>query len=263
MLDVHPPHNPTHTWRDFFIHIATIVIGLLIAVGLEQTVEAIHHRHQVAETREALRKEMAINQVEFQVATTEWRRYVPILQTDLAIMHFLEQHPGAPPQSRPGSLRLRTLLMGFTDSAWKSAQQSGILSLMPPAEFRADADFYSRLDALNKEEHDRGDALDQLRENTMDDPDISHLRPAQLAREIDLLHDSLLAEYKIARSLSNLSDSHPELSLSVPTSEERNRIVPLPPTPQDAEDQRTIKASIAKMLGARMLKDSADNPPAK
>ena len=25
MLDVHPPHNPTHTWPDFLIHIATIV----------------------------------------------------------------------------------------------------------------------------------------------------------------------------------------------------------------------------------------------
>jgi hypothetical protein len=54
MLDVHPPHHAANTWRDVFIHIATIVIGLLTAVGLEQTVEYFHHRHQVAETREAL-----------------------------------------------------------------------------------------------------------------------------------------------------------------------------------------------------------------
>jgi hypothetical protein len=54
MLDVHPPHAPPHTWRDFFIHIATIVVGLLIAVGLEQTVEAIHEHHQRGEIREAL-----------------------------------------------------------------------------------------------------------------------------------------------------------------------------------------------------------------
>ena len=32
MLDVHPPHHAANTWRDFFIHIATIVIGLLIAI---------------------------------------------------------------------------------------------------------------------------------------------------------------------------------------------------------------------------------------
>jgi hypothetical protein len=41
MLDVHPPHHAASTWRDFFIRIITIVIGLLIAIGLEQTVEAI------------------------------------------------------------------------------------------------------------------------------------------------------------------------------------------------------------------------------
>jgi hypothetical protein len=44
MLDVHPPHQAIHGWRDFFIHIATIVVGLLIAVALEQTVEACWRR---------------------------------------------------------------------------------------------------------------------------------------------------------------------------------------------------------------------------
>ena len=33
MLEVHPPQHAAHSWRDFFIHIATIVIGLLIAPG--------------------------------------------------------------------------------------------------------------------------------------------------------------------------------------------------------------------------------------
>ena len=52
MLDVHPPHEAAHTWKDFFIHIATIVIGLLIAIGLEQTVEMVH---RASERRELLR----------------------------------------------------------------------------------------------------------------------------------------------------------------------------------------------------------------
>jgi hypothetical protein len=54
MLDVHPPHESVHTWTDFFIHIATICVGLLIAIGLEQAVEALHHRHE----REVLVQEM-------------------------------------------------------------------------------------------------------------------------------------------------------------------------------------------------------------
>jgi hypothetical protein len=57
MLDVHPPEHAAHTRRDFFIHIATIVVGLLIAIGLEQTVEYFHHRHQIHELREALAEE--------------------------------------------------------------------------------------------------------------------------------------------------------------------------------------------------------------
>jgi len=44
MLDVHAPHNTVHTWKDFFVHLGTIAIGLLIAIGLEQSVEALHHR---------------------------------------------------------------------------------------------------------------------------------------------------------------------------------------------------------------------------
>lgn len=57
MLDVHPPHSPAHTWKDFFTHIATIVVGLLIAVGLEQTVESIHHHREAEQLREDLHSE--------------------------------------------------------------------------------------------------------------------------------------------------------------------------------------------------------------
>ena len=54
-----PPERTPHTWRDFFIHIATIVVGLVIAVGLEQSVEALHHRHERSELRETLHRESA------------------------------------------------------------------------------------------------------------------------------------------------------------------------------------------------------------
>src|SRR5277367_1815702 len=62
MLDVHPAHHAASTWKEFFVHIATIVLGLLIAVGLEQGVEWIHHRREVGETRELLKAEREENQ---------------------------------------------------------------------------------------------------------------------------------------------------------------------------------------------------------
>jgi hypothetical protein len=54
MLDVHPPHEAIQTRKGFVLHIATITIGLLIAIGLEQTVGYFHHRSVVRDTREAL-----------------------------------------------------------------------------------------------------------------------------------------------------------------------------------------------------------------
>jgi len=61
MLDVHPAHHAASSWKEFFIHIATIVLGLLIANGLEQAVEYFHHRREVAEVREELRGEREAN----------------------------------------------------------------------------------------------------------------------------------------------------------------------------------------------------------
>jgi hypothetical protein len=57
MLDVHPPHHSANTWRDFFIHITTIVVGLLIAIGLEQSVEDLHHAHQRRELLLSLQRD--------------------------------------------------------------------------------------------------------------------------------------------------------------------------------------------------------------
>jgi hypothetical protein len=53
-MEVHAPEHGIHNWRDFFVHMGTICLGLLIALGLEQAAEAVHHAHQRAELREAL-----------------------------------------------------------------------------------------------------------------------------------------------------------------------------------------------------------------
>ena len=58
MLEVHPLHENVHSWRQFFIHIVAITIGLLIAIGLEQTVVYFHHRHQLQEARGELAGEL-------------------------------------------------------------------------------------------------------------------------------------------------------------------------------------------------------------
>ena len=53
MIDVHPAPHAAHSWRDFLIHIAAITIGLLLALALEQSVEAVH----TTESRQAQQTE--------------------------------------------------------------------------------------------------------------------------------------------------------------------------------------------------------------
>src|SRR5215469_3371884 len=57
------PHKPkpVHSWRELLTEIGVVVIGVSIALAAEQTVDSLHWRTQVAEAREALAAEMALN----------------------------------------------------------------------------------------------------------------------------------------------------------------------------------------------------------
>jgi hypothetical protein len=57
-MEIHLP-GPIRTFRDFFVHLGIIILGILIALGLEQIVEA-HHRAKIGrETVVSFRSELA------------------------------------------------------------------------------------------------------------------------------------------------------------------------------------------------------------
>jgi len=242
MLDVHPPHTSAHSWKDFFIHIATIVVGLLIAVGLEQTVEYLHHRSELAETRKALQGEIEANSGFAADATAEYRRFVPLLQANLKILHYLEEHPGAPAAEWPGEYRLTTFLIKFSDSRWKIALQNNTVSLMPDEEATRYADIYTRFEMLNARETDRRAALDALLGRTMEDPDPSHLSPEMLQKAIEATRDVIRAESRVARDISNMGFSHPELHLVTVPPDERQQALPLYKGPSYQKDLAAVTA---------------------
>ena len=58
-MDLQVPEGPIRSLKDFLLHIFTVTIGILIALGLEQAVES-HHRAKLAhDAVEAFRKELA------------------------------------------------------------------------------------------------------------------------------------------------------------------------------------------------------------
>jgi hypothetical protein len=140
MLDVHPAHHAASTWRDFFIHIATIVVGLLIAVALEQTVEFVHRTHQRHELERDLHSETerqhAALQNDFHTFAIE-RTWLLGLRSDVDTMRAgggkiklpYRAKPTADPDS-PDHARLS--VMWPADGVWQTAKSSGLINLLLP-----------------------------------------------------------------------------------------------------------------------------------
>ena len=145
MLDVHPPHEAAHTWKDFFLHIATICIGLLIAVGLEQTVELFHHRHQRHQLEAELRTESLQNMnralrnidafTALESSTSAQYTEIQAAAHDHRSPHFVRQEFG------PGNDYPAT-------AAWVVAQQSATLGLLPVAESQFYVTLYRATDRV-------------------------------------------------------------------------------------------------------------------
>jgi hypothetical protein len=137
MLDVHPAHHAATTWREFFIHIATIVLGLLIAVGLEQAVEYIHHRREAREARENIQQEIAIN---LDILERN-QRYLADTEQKLARNLDLLNSSAPDAQILP-QLNIDWKLTRRHDAAWNAAKIDGSLALIPPSQISHANYFY-------------------------------------------------------------------------------------------------------------------------
>jgi hypothetical protein len=138
MLDIHPAHHAASTWRDFFIHIATIVIGLLIAIALEQTVEYFHHRHQLMEARKELSAEFDENRKVLGQNLAAVKTIQSQLDHNMALLR--EHQTSLAPFA--GKLDYSYNLYRTPDAVWQSIQQTGALSLMPHDELRRNVYLY-------------------------------------------------------------------------------------------------------------------------
>jgi hypothetical protein len=126
MIEVHTPHEGIHTWKDAFIHIGIIVVGLLIAVGLDRTVVYFEHRHQLQEAREQLLAEQNVHREDLQWDINAVQNLNAQLDNDMAL---LREH-----QSKHTPLGSKLYYSWdwrrFPEGAWQAVQQNGTLSLM-------------------------------------------------------------------------------------------------------------------------------------
>ena len=138
MIDIHPSTHAANTWREFFIHIATIVLGLLIAIGLEQSVEYFHHRHQAREARASIQRELVENASIVQQNLTKLTSDQAELAKDMDVLNS-----NAPDAQTLPVLKYSPYLRRQHDAAWNAAKTDGSIALIAPQEIGAANYFYS------------------------------------------------------------------------------------------------------------------------
>lgn len=145
-MDVHLPHKRIDSWREFFIHLATITVGLLIALGLEGAVEWKHHRNLVHEAGTNIRLEITDNQNLLKKDIVSIQRDEERIAANLQLLSSLRKNHVLPKDSK---LSYTLEWSGFDDSAWKTARDTGALGYMEYKEVQGFADLYSEQDIVN------------------------------------------------------------------------------------------------------------------
>jgi hypothetical protein len=158
MLDVHPPHKAIEGVGEFFLHLFTISIGLLIAVGIEAAVERHQHRELAAEARDTMTAEIRKNSSNVADALKDIDQEQEKLKDNLAKIRKVQLNP-SDPASRNLNLDISFNTTGLEDTGWRTAQVTGALAFMPYAEserytsiYRVGEEFLKNQDQLSDDE---------------------------------------------------------------------------------------------------------------
>jgi hypothetical protein len=145
-MDVHAPHEPIHTWRDFALHLIVVTIGLVIALSLEALVERIHQHHLLHTAETNLRIELHDNRDYLAGDERHLDQTEAELQKDLATLLARKSNPSV---AKP--LTFGWVWNGAQDSAWTTARDSSALTLMPFDTQQAWSVIYGQQGAVNQQ----------------------------------------------------------------------------------------------------------------
>ncbi len=200
-MEIHAPEGHVQSFREVAIHLAIVTAGILIALGLEQSVEWYHHRELAAEARANILSEIRDNRKELDSLlgkTPDSRR------NHLTAVRVIDRYL-AHGSIADNKMNLAVGIAEIRDTAWATAQTVGALNYMPYGEVQKFASAY-RLQQQFLRLQDR--AVDAVVTSVAvfsegQGPDkLSH---ADLVRERERILDSLaqiVAETQVAEGLA-------------------------------------------------------------
>jgi hypothetical protein len=155
-MEIHKPHA-AKTWKEFFIELGTVVLGILIALSLEQAVENWREHRQYREAREAMRSELGFDIFNMSRRRTELSPCIARRIGEIgALLDQADQGKSFPPPSWIGdatSYRVR----------FSAEPEIGRSGLFTPDEQQRFGALYAWLHAVDVDQDHERDAWARLR----------------------------------------------------------------------------------------------------
>jgi hypothetical protein len=177
-MHIHKP-TPARNLREFFSEISIIVVGILIAIALEQVVEAVRDHRRVEDARSNIHAEIANN-----LGLMERRA-----QTEPCVSRRLDEVAGLIAEASAGHPAQGPLWIGHpmvwitADGRYRSGVQSGAVGLMPTREQAVYSSVYAMFAEYTATQRDEESAWSDLR--TLE------LQPAPTAQSAPQLQNAL------------------------------------------------------------------------
>ncbi len=141
-MELHTPARPPDNLREFGIHIATVTIGILIALGLEALVMEVRNRRLVDETRREFQAELHSDRDRARIELAGVRDAHRKLHALVNALPMLGRD--SPAEIGPRLLAIENPGYFFPANSWQTALSTGAFAHMPPEEAASYSDaFYT------------------------------------------------------------------------------------------------------------------------
>ena len=166
-MDIHPPHGSVDSFKDFSLHLLTVILGILIALALEGLIEWHHHRALAEEARSNLAAEIRDNRHFLEEKLTA----IPIAEQHLmATIVAIEAYRKNHRDDRTSKLDWSGNFAPLSATAWSTAASTGALGDMNYSEVQAYTHVYVMQEVfLTLQQNTTEKRLDLLRWETRRD----------------------------------------------------------------------------------------------
>jgi hypothetical protein len=143
-VEVHHKPHPVGRWREFLNEILVIVLGVLIALGLDQFVDGVHWRHKVDQAEQNMRLELVRDRTDaaqYAILAACTDAYLDRMRDDLL-------HQDATDLTRLYGLGEPFVTEPWTSTAWEAAVASQIGDHMTTDRFINYAEAFRRAELM-------------------------------------------------------------------------------------------------------------------